>query len=275
MAKVFVIDVARCSGCYNCQLACKDEHVGNDWTPYAKPQPKIGQFWLKVQENVCGSLPKVKIHYIPKFCNHCTKAACMEACPNEAIYRREQDGLILIDPEKCQGCKACQTACPYDVIYFNEELKISQKCTGCAHLLDNGWSKPRCVDVCPTQTLRFGEEEELKDLIEGAEVLKPESGLGPKVYYRNIPGKFIAGTVYDPVEKDVVEGARCLLTSGSKTWDIVTDDFGDFWFKDLPIGVFNLVISAPGYEPKFFNNLKTSECINLGDIPMSKKSRMV
>ncbi|NLM20896.1 MAG: carboxypeptidase regulatory-like domain-containing protein, partial [Peptococcaceae bacterium] len=75
----------------------------------------------------------------------------------------------------------------------------------------------------------------------------------------------------DPVEKDVIEGARCLLTSGSKTWDIVTDDFGDFWFKDLPIGVFNLVISAPGYEPKFFKDLKTSQCINLGDIALDKK----
>ena len=270
MAKVFVIDVARCSGCYNCQLACKDEHVGNDWTPYAKPQPEIGQFWCKVEENVCGTLPKVKIHYIPKLCNHCTKAACLEACPHEAIYRREQDGLILIDPEKCQGCKSCQEACPYGVIYFNEELKISQKCTGCAHLLDNGRSRPRCADVCPTQALKFGEEEELKDLIEGAEVLKAETGLGPKVYYRNIPGKFIAGTVYDPVEKDVIEGARCLLSCGPKTWDIVTDDFGDFWFKDLPVGTFDLTISAPGYEPKTFKNLNTAKDINLGDIALGK-----
>ena len=64
MSKVFCIDVAKCNGCYNCQLACKDEHVGNDWAPYAKPQPEIGQFWCKLQENVGGTIPKVKIHYI-------------------------------------------------------------------------------------------------------------------------------------------------------------------------------------------------------------------
>ena len=68
MSKVFCIDVAKCNGCYNCQLACKDEHVGNDWAPYAKPQPEIGQFWCKLQENVGGTIPKVKIHYISQLC---------------------------------------------------------------------------------------------------------------------------------------------------------------------------------------------------------------
>jgi len=60
--KAFVIDAGRCCGCYNCQIACKDEHVDNDWTPYAKPQPETGQFWMKIQENVCGTAPKVKMH---------------------------------------------------------------------------------------------------------------------------------------------------------------------------------------------------------------------
>lgn len=65
MAKAFVIDVAKCSGCYNCQLACKDEHAENDWTPYAKPQPLTGQFWCRVTDHVQGTIPKVRIHYIP------------------------------------------------------------------------------------------------------------------------------------------------------------------------------------------------------------------
>ncbi len=101
-------------------------------------------------------------------------------------------------------------------IYFNDELSLAQKCTGCAHLLDNGYKLPRCVEACPTDALSFGEEEELKDLIAGAGVLKPETGAGPRVYYRNIPGRFIGGTVYDPVAKEVVIGARCLLTTGGK-----------------------------------------------------------
>ena len=62
MSKVFVVDVAKCSGCYNCQLACKDENCENDWMPYSKPQPKTGQFWIKVHEHPEGTIPKVKIH---------------------------------------------------------------------------------------------------------------------------------------------------------------------------------------------------------------------
>jgi tetrathionate reductase subunit B len=269
MPKVFTIDVTRCSGCYNCQLACKDEHAGNDWRPYAAEQPLIGQFWMKVQENVCGTQPKLRIHYIPKLCNHCEKAICMEVCPNGAIYRRD-DGLVVISPEKCKGCGRCKKACPYDAIYFNEELKISQKCTGCAHLLDNGYKLPRCVEACPTDALRFGEESEMEDFIVGADVLKPETGLRPKVYYRNIPGKFIAGTVYDPMEKEVIIGATCILNCGGKVWKATTDEYGDFWFNDLPIGVFDLVISAPGYEYKSFYKLRTLKDINLGDIPLDK-----
>ncbi len=63
--KVFVHDTSICNGCYNCQIACKDEHVANDWTPYAKPQPEIGQFWLKLTENVRGQVPRVKVAYYP------------------------------------------------------------------------------------------------------------------------------------------------------------------------------------------------------------------
>lgn len=270
MSKAFVIDVARCSGCYNCQLACKDEHVGNDWEHYAKPQPEIGQFWLKVNEHVCGSIPKVKIHYIPALCNHCKDAPCIAAAKDGAVYRRE-DGLVIIDPEKAKGQKQLADACPYGAIFYNEELDLCQKCTGCAHLLDAGEKLPRCVEACPTDAMKFGEEEDLKDLIEGAVVLHPETGCHPRVYYRNIPGQFIAGTVYDPVEKEVLIGAKCRITSGAKVWEVYTDSYGDFWFKDLPVGKFDLAIEAKGFQNKYFYDLSTKECINLGDIPMEKK----
>jgi tetrathionate reductase subunit B len=272
MAKAFVIDVGRCCGCYNCQLACKDEHVDNDWTPYARPQPETGQFWLNVEENVCGTIPKVKMHYVPTLCNHCEKAACIEACPNGAISTRD-DGLVIIEPEKCEGgggCRACVAACPYGAIYFNEELGLAQKCTGCAHLLDNGDKVPRCVESCPTDAMKFGEENDLKGLIEGATVLKPETGCAPRVYYRNIPGKFIAGTVYDPVEKEVIIGARCLLTSGGKVVETFTDTYGDFWFRDLAVGMYHVSIEAKGFKNKYFPDLGTASDINLGDIPLAR-----
>lgn len=271
MSKVFVIDIARCTGCDNCQLACKDEHVGNDWAPIAMHQPEVGQFWMKLNQTVCGTTPKVKVHFTPTLCNHCKNAPCMEVCPTGAAWRND-DGFVIFDTEKCNGCKECIKACPYDVIYFSEELNLAQKCTGCAHLLDNGYEVPRCVEVCPTDALLFGEEEEMADLIRGAQVMKPECGTQPSVYYRNIPGQFIAGTVYDPEEEEVLIGAVVRLQTGGKRYRVETDKFGDFWFKDLAVGKFNLYIDCKGYETKVFENLDTVECINLGDIPMAKKA---
>ncbi len=267
MSKAFVIDIAKCTGCYNCQLACKVEHVGNDWTPYAAEQPTTGHFWMKLNETTRGMRPKLDVVYMPVMCNHCKNAPCIKAAKDGAVYKRE-DGLVIIDPEKAKGQKQLVEACPYGAIYWNEALDIPQKCTGCAHLLDNTELEPRCVDVCPTGAIRFGEAGDLADDIEGADVLKPETGAYPQVFYRNIPGQFVAGTVYDPVKEEIIEGAKCRLTNGSKGWDVYTDDFGDFWFKDLKVGVYDLVITAPGYKLKAFYKIRTRECQNLGDIAM-------
>jgi tetrathionate reductase subunit B len=271
--KVFVIDVGICNGCYSCQISCKDEHVGNDWTPIAKPQPDTGQFWMKLNEYIHGTVPKVKMHYLPMPCFHCDEAPCIPPCPIEgAIYKRD-DGLVIIDPEKCTGCKLCVDACPWGRIYFNEDLNIAQKCSGCAHLLDGGeWKVPRCVDSCPTEAIKFGEESEFKDLIAKAEVLNPELGAKPRCYYLNIPRKFIAGTVYDPVEKEVIIGATCTLTgpkaANKKT--VTTDAFGDFWFHGLEDGNYSLNITAKGFAAKKFDKISTEKDVNLGDIPLTK-----
>jgi tetrathionate reductase subunit B len=270
MSKAFVIDVSRCSGCYNCQVACKDEHCGNDWRPYAAPQPDTGQFWMHIDEHIRGTVPKVKMHYLPHLCNHCKNAPCMKACPQNAFERRP-DGLVLLGPDKCAGCKKCMDACPYGVIFFNEKLNIAQKCTGCAHLLDHGNAMPRCAEACPTGALSFGEEAELKDLIARAAPLKPESGCSPSVWYLGIPGLFIAGTVYDPAEEVIVKNAECVLTGGGRHMTVVTDGFGDFWFKDLNSGVYDVTISAPGFAPRRFVALDlTGGDLNLGDIPLGK-----
>ena len=269
MAKAFVFDLALCSGCYACQIVCKDEHSGNDWSPIAKPQPDTGQFWIKVNEKPCGSIPKVRVVYTPTMCNHCEKPACKEACPSGAAYARE-DGLVILDADKCVGCGDCAKACPYGAIYNNDSLGVCQKCTGCAHLLDSGYAEPRCVESCATGALVFGEEEDLKDLINGAVVMRPETGLRPRVYYRNVPGQFIAGTVYDPDAKEIIEYAKVMAVTGGKIINATTDDFGDFWFNDLAVGSYDITITAPGYEPKYFYAVRTDECVNLGDIPLMK-----
>jgi NAD-dependent dihydropyrimidine dehydrogenase PreA subunit len=182
---------------------------------------------------------------------------------------------VIIEPGKCEGnrgCKACVAACPYGAVYFNDSMDLAQKCTGCAHLLDNGFKLPRCVESCPTDAIRFGEEEELKDLIAGAAVLKPESGCGPSVYYRNMPGRFIAGTVYDPAEKEVIIGARCRLISEGNLVETFTDAYGDFWFKDLAAGTYSVRIDARGFKGRCFSDLDTARDINMGDIPLARET---
>ena len=130
MGKVIRHRLDICNGCYNCQVACKDEHVGNDWSPIAKPQPDTGQFWNKVNDNVRGTVPKVQGHLRAQLCQHCDDAPCITACPVEgAIYKRD-DGLVDHRPGQVPGCnQLCVDACPYDVIYFNDDLNIAQKCT--------------------------------------------------------------------------------------------------------------------------------------------------
>ncbi len=269
--KVFVIDLSICNGCYTCQFACKDEHCGNDWSPIAKSQPEIGQFWVKLTEEVRGTVPKVKVAYRPHMCMHCDNAACMASCPTEgAIYKRD-DGLVIIDAEACTGCRNCMDACPYDAIYFNEDLNLAQKCTGCAHLLDSGWEEPRCVDACPTLALKFVDEDEAKDIIAASEVWKPElkDTAKPRVYYQNVPGQFIAGTLYDPAEEEVIIGAVANLTgSDGKALTAETDAYGDFWFEGLDKGVFDLELKSNGKVKSFTGLDITQKDLNLGDIPL-------
>ena len=268
--KSFVIDLSMCNGCYCCQIACKDEHAGNDWTPYAKPQPDTGQFWIGIKETVRGTVPKVMVSYLPKMCMHCEDAPCMEECKVEgAIYKRD-DGLVIIDPEKCTGCKLCVDGCPYGAIYFNETLNLAQKCTGCAHLLDDGWKEPRCVDVCPTGALKFGEASELKELIDKADPFRPELDLETKVHYLHLPKKFVGGTLYDPVEKEVFIGAKCTLTDtgNGEVFEVETDHFGDFWFRGLKDDRdFSLKIAKDG-RTKSIEGISTEKDVNLGDIPL-------
>jgi hypothetical protein len=156
---------------------------------------------------------------------------------------------------------------------MNEGLNIAQKCTGCSHLRDNDpdeWSVPRCVDQCPTDALRFGDEEEFKDFIAGAELLNPEAGTKSRVYYKGLPKKFVAGTVYDPKEKEVIIGANCTLkdVDSGETFTAQTDNFGDFWFRGLKDErAFTLTIEKDG-KTKTIDDVSTDIDLSLGDIPL-------
>jgi ferredoxin len=179
---------------------------------------------------------------------------------------------VIIDPEKCTGCKLCVDTCPHDAIFFNENLNIAQKCTGCAHLLDNDpeWVVPRCVDQCPTGALRFGEEKDFKKFIAEAEFLNPEHKSKSRVYYKGLPKKFVAGTVYDPKEKEVIIGAKCTLKDkfSGESYNADTDNFGDFWFKGLQDNRTYTLTIKKGKKSTIIDNIVTDKDLGLGDIAL-------
>ena len=108
--KVFLFDAAKCNGCYGCQIACKDEHCEQDWSPYAAPQPITGQYWLKLNEEERGRVPFVHVDYKVGLCGHCDSCKLLVmAGDDDTVYQRD-DGFILIDPEKARGRRAA-SAC--------------------------------------------------------------------------------------------------------------------------------------------------------------------
>lgn len=267
--KVFIFDASKCNGCYSCQLACKDENVGNEWLPYSKPQPDTGHFWCGIKEITHGQIPKVRVEYRQSVCQHCDDAPCMKAAP-DAVYRRD-DGLVIIDPVKAQGNKALVDACPYNAIYWNEELTLPQKCTGCAHLVDEG-RNPHCVEHCATGAWRFGDEADFKEELADAVRLTNENH-GGHVYYRNLPGLFIGGEVWDPAVDEIIEGAVITLLDkdGAIIAQSESDGYGDFWFKGLEAGTYKISIEAKGFQPAD-KEVDLCKSLNIGDFPLTPLS---
>jgi dimethyl sulfoxide reductase iron-sulfur subunit len=193
-----VIDLVRCVGCQGCTLACKMENA----TP-------PGVFWMRVLEKEEGTYPHAFKTFMPLRCNHCSEPPCVPVCPTGASYKRAKDNLVLIDQDKCIGCRACIVACPYQVRftyanrkgYFGGETTpfelasyqkwqpgTAQKCTFCVHRIDQGL-QPACVQTCPTRALVFGDlndpRSEISKLIQERSHFQPraEMGTDPSLYY--------------------------------------------------------------------------------------------
>lgn len=272
-----LIDSARCTGCYNCFLACKDEHCEQAAPGYAQAQPMTGQFWMNVVEKERGTFPKVKLSSYPVSCMHCRNAPCIKAAKDGAVYRRD-DGIVIIDPEKAVGQKQIVDACPYRVIYWNQEKNLPQKCTMCAHLLDQGWEKPRCVEMCPTGALSFTTMDDLEagkfeDWHPGdgkPEPLHPEYGCAERVLYLNVPKKFLAGTVIFADTDECANGVRVNLKGDGVSKTTVTDGFGDFWFEGLSAKM-NLVleIEAENYL-RISKEIVIQNDVNTGELFLEK-----
>jgi Fe-S-cluster-containing dehydrogenase component len=266
-----VIDVANCNGCYNCFLACKDEHCGEEFPGYSAAEPMTGQHWINLVEVERGTYPKVKLNHIAVTCAHCENPACMKAAKDGAVYKRA-DGIVMIDPVKAAGQKQLVNSCPYRVIYWNEEKNLPQKCTLCAHLLDEGYTKPRCVELCPTGCLAFGDlndpTSEVSKLVAEKKpyAMHPEYGLGDKVLYLNVPRKFVAGTVVFKETDQCAENVTVTLEGDGIEKSYVTDCFGDFWFEDLKSKEhYTVEIAHAGYK-KISLNVQTLADVNVGEL---------
>lgn len=267
-----VVDVTKCNGCYNCFIACKDEHCGQAKPGYAAAQPMTGQFWLKIIGKERGQFPKVKQDYIAVPCMQCEAPACMSGS-DAAVYKRA-DGIVIIDPEQAVGKKDIVSKCPYRVIYWNAEEKVAQKCTFCAHLLDAGWKEPRCVEACPTGALCFGDLDDpdspVSKAMKSAEPMHPEYKLGEKVRFIGLPRNFVAGSVVFADTDECAKGVTVTLAGedGAKTTQ--TDAFGDFEFEGLPDNkVYKVTVSAPGYKAQECE-VRTYKSLYLGDIFLQK-----
>lgn len=270
------VNIERCDGCYSCMLACKDEHVGNDRRPYAAAQPEM-QKWLDVKEIEYGTGTKVKIDYIPIMCQHCKNPSCAKNAPEGAVYTRE-DGIVIIDPEKAKGCQDIAKNCPYGVVFWNEAEQLPQKCTMCAHLLDAGEKKPRCVSCCPSNALVFGDlddpnSEISRFLAESDEIedYKPEFGTLPTVQYRRLPKPFICGSiVLEDQPGECPGGVKVTLCGDDGCREVETDFFGDFEFRALKRNVsYTVKIAVEGYQP-YEAKVRTNAAKNLGDIILKK-----
>lgn len=237
-----IVDISRCHNCRNCFLATKDEHIGNEFPGYAAPQPKHGHNWVDIQRKERGRWPVVEAHFMPVMCNHCDDAPCMKAAKGGAI-RKRADGIVIIDPKKSKGQRAIVNACPYGAIYWNEEEQIPQAWIFDAHLLDQGWTKPRIEQSCPTGVFRSikVQDQEMQRIKEkeDLEVLRPELETKPRVYYKNMHLMikcFVAGSVVvkvEGVEECAADAEVILKQNASEVARATTDIFGDFKIDKL------------------------------------------
>jgi Fe-S-cluster-containing dehydrogenase component len=265
-----VVDVALCHDCNNCFMADKDEYVGNDFPPYSVAQPWEGHRWMNINRKERGQYPMVQVAYLPLPCQHCGDAPCMRDSPEGTIYRRD-DGLVIIDPEKAKGHKEILETCPYGVIYWNEEANVAQKCTGCAHLMDEGWTETRCTQVCPTGALKLvlAEDSEMaaKAKDEALEAYRAEWATAPRVWYRNLhrwTKSFIGGTVAYKDSDECAEGAKVTVSAdGKKVAEATTNNYGDFVVDKLVPGAYEVVIEAPGHKT-VSRRVDLTDSVNLG-----------
>ena len=183
-----VIDLDTCVGCHACAVACKEWNDGGHMAPLTDENPygaePFGVWFNRVHafeagpavQSGCGGDTRT-VHF-PRSCLHCEQPACVTVCPTGASFKREADGIVLVDADKCIGCKLCSWACPYGAREYDADAGVMKKCTLCVDRIYNenlpeAARVPACVAACPTGARSFGD---LGDPTSGVSVLVRERG---------------------------------------------------------------------------------------------------
>lgn len=199
-----LIDLSVCVGCNACVVACKQE---NDLP--------IKGFNTWIESWDAGAYPHTKRANLPKLCNHCTDAPCVNVCPTGASYHAA-GGMVLVDQDTCIGCRYCMTACPFQARWQNEETGTVEKCTFCFNRAHAGLL-PACAGTCPTQARLFGDLNDPKSEISRriaqaeAEGLQPELGIDTNVRYIGL-----SRLLEQPVTSAVLHGGRVVRHLGEE-----------------------------------------------------------
>jgi Fe-S-cluster-containing dehydrogenase component len=273
-----IVDIEKCCGCYACFLSCRVEFLGKDRLPTAFAQP-AGQRWLRIEETERGEGDKVKVDYFPMLCLHCGEPACAKDAPEGAVYKRE-DGVVVIDPLKAAGARSIADNCPYGAVAWNEARRLPQKCTFCAHMLDEGERVTRCVECCPTGALVFGDLDDPNSEIavltreKATRIEARAPARDAAVRYIGIPRPFLTGEIaYSdrPGEPAADVEVKLLHADGRPCAVCRTDCFGDFEFKGLEENREYRIVTGPaGYEA-YEAAFRSEVSINLGTIVVDKK----
>ncbi|KJS34484.1 MAG: hypothetical protein VR70_17510 [Rhodospirillaceae bacterium BRH_c57] len=193
-----VIDLDTCVGCQACVTNCKEWNTGGHSAPLTDLNPygdKVDGVWFnRVHTFEYGLGENARTVNFPKSCLHCENAACVTVCPTGASYKRSSDGIVLVDHDKCIGCKLCSWACPYGAREFDEDEGVMKKCTLCVDRiynenLDEVDRQPACVITCPSKARHFGDlgdpDSDVSKLVaeRGGYDLMPEQGYKPTNKY--------------------------------------------------------------------------------------------
>jgi Fe-S-cluster-containing dehydrogenase component len=161
-----VIDLDICVGCQACAVSCKEWNTQGYSAPLIDDDPygaePMGPWLNRVHAYEAGEGADTQSVHFPRSCLHCEQPACVTVCPTGASYKRQEDGIVLVNPDTCIGCKLCSWACPYGAREYDHNDGVMKKCTLCVDRIYNEHLEPEdrlpaCVRACPTGARHFGD----------------------------------------------------------------------------------------------------------------------